>query len=89
MTAQENFDAFLALQKVDGYTLGDIEGTPDADMIKYTELKIAVAQEAEKAAQFYVLRTAAIAALKAEQDIAMQTLLTTWQGYEDNNYIVG
>jgi len=88
MTAQENFDAFLAQQAVEGYTLGDITGTADGDMLQYTNLKIAVAQEQSKINAFYVAKTAAINALKAEQDSAMQSLLLTWQTYEDNDYTI-
>ena len=46
-TAQDAYSAFLTLQKAADYTLGDIEGTADADMLKYTKLKIASSQETE------------------------------------------
>jgi hypothetical protein len=39
MNAKKEFEGFLEAQKVLGYKLGDITGTPEGDMIKYTELK--------------------------------------------------
>ena len=49
---QEEFNEFLEQQKQEEYNLGDITGTPEGDMIKYTELKIAVNQEQEQIKAF-------------------------------------
>jgi len=69
-TKQEEFNAFLEAQEVEGYKLGDIEGTPEADMIKYTELKIGVKQEAAKLEAFNKVWDLKFQELSEEQDAA-------------------
>ena len=89
MTAQEDFQAFLNAQADPAYDFAAM--TPEeqqAEMTLYTKLKIAVAQEAEIKKAFNAAKEAAFAALRAEQDIAIQALGQVWQTAEDNNYTV-
>ena len=86
VTKQEEFNEFLTQQKDPSYKLGDITGTPDGDMVKYTELKIAVSQEAEKIGKFNAAKQEAFKELSAKHDDELVALGKLWQGYEDNNY---
>ena len=86
MTAKENFEAFLALQAEPGYSLGDIEGSKEADMEKYTELKIAVAQEEAKEKDFSVKKEAAFQALRESHSQEMIELGQLWQLKEDAGF---
>lgn len=86
MTAQEEFQAFLDAQKVEGYKLGDIEGSPEADMLKYTELKIAAEQEKVRIAKFQEAKQASFDELAQKHDAERIVLGQEWQTYEDNNY---
>jgi len=83
MTAKQDFEAFLNAQKVDGYTLGDIEGSPEADMTKYTELKVEVAQEEEKVKNFQSEKQVAFDALAVKHDKERIALGIEWQALED------
>jgi hypothetical protein len=84
MTAQEIYQAFLDAQKVIGYKLGDLEGTPEADMLKYTELKLAAQQEAEIKKAFYKERDADLEAFRKTQEEAFNIKAKEWQVKEDN-----
>jgi len=68
MNAQEEFNAFLALQAVPGYVLGDIKDSADADMKEYTILKIAVSQEAEVLKAFNAEWDAKVSELRVKHD---------------------
>jgi len=88
MTALEDFNTFLTAQQEADYVLGDIEGTPEEDMVKYTELKVATAQETKKVSAFNDNKALAFTALETTQDIEKQALGTLWQSYEDNDYTI-
>jgi len=88
MNAQETFDDFLAQQGVIGYTLGDITGSVDGDMTKYTELKIAVAQENNKIKAFNEQKEIAFNTLAKQHDDERIALGVLWSGYENNNYTI-
>ncbi len=82
-TKQEEFNAFLKAQEVVGYKLGDIEGTPEKDMIKYTELKIAVKQETAKLEAFNKVWDAKFVTLSETQDAARIALGVEKQTAQD------
>lgn len=86
MTAQEDFNAFLDAQAKVGYVLGDIEGTPEKDMLKYTELKIAVSQEQAKIKAFNEAKATAFEELAIQHDEERIALGQLWQTKEDNDY---
>jgi len=81
--ATEEFNSFLEAQKVEGYNLGDITGSPEGDMLKYTELKIAVVQEAEKLKAFNAEKDAAFQTLATKHDEERIALGVIWQTKED------
>ena len=87
-TAKQEFEAFLASQEIEGYKLGDITGTPEGDMLRYTELKISVSQEANKLKSFNDAREAAFQELNSKHDTERISLGQVWQGYENNNYTI-
>lgn len=86
MTAKQQYEEFLKEQKKPGYKLGDITGTPDGDMVKYTELKISVKQEEEKIRLFNEAKDKAFESLRTKQDAEMQELGKQWSIYESNDY---
>jgi hypothetical protein len=88
MTAKQLFEEFLANQEQEGYTLGDITGTPEGDMIKYTELKLAKAAEERVIKEFNLAKESAFSELAKKHDAERIALGVKWQGYEDNNYTV-
>jgi hypothetical protein len=86
MTAQTEFQAFLDAQAEVGYVLGDITGTADGDMLRYTELKIAVSQEASKIKAFNEAKAIAFQELSLQHNDEMVALGQLWQTKEDNDY---
>lgn len=86
MTPKEEFEAFLNTQAEQGYVLGDIEGSPEEDMKKYTELKIAAAQYENKIVDFNLAKQAAFEALSLQHNDERIALGKLWQSYEDNDY---
>ena len=88
MTAQEDFQAFLDAQKVEGYILGNITGTPEGDMRQYTELKVSAAQEAEKIKLFSEARSAKFEEMRQRHDLELQALGVEWQEYENQGYVI-
>jgi hypothetical protein len=88
MTAKNEFEKFLKTQEATGYQLGDITGSQEGDMIKYTELKLAVAQEAKKINDFNKAKDVAFSELTKKHDGERIALGVVWQGYEDNNYVI-
>jgi len=88
MTAETDFNTFLTQQADPNYTLGDIEGTPEADMIKYTELKIAAEQEKTKIANFNEAKMVAFDALAATHNDEKIALGEVWQAKEDNDFTI-
>ena len=83
MNAKKEFEGFLEAQKVLGYKLGDITGTPEGDMIKYTELKISVTHEEEEKRKFYENRTKAFNILEEEYNSKRNILAQEWQDKEN------
>ena len=88
MTAKEEFQAFLDAQAIEGYVLGDITGTKDGDMEKYTELKIAVAQEEKKIEKFQADKQVAFDELALQHNDERIVLGQLWQAKEDAGYDV-
>ena len=88
LTWSENYEAFLALQKEDTYTIGDFTSTIQGDMEMYTDLKVRSAQEVETIADFYVARDEARAILSAQQATDVEAFNILWQAKEDNGYDV-
>lgn len=86
MTAKQDFEDFLKQQEVIGYSLGDITGTPEGDMQRYTELKIALKQESAKIKAFNEARDAAFKELNKKHDAEKIALGKVWQEKEDNGY---
>jgi len=85
-TAQENLTAFENAMAVIGYTLGDIEGTPELDSLKFMELRSLAAQEVNKMTSFNTLKEAAFAALRVQHDEETQALGVLWNEAEANDY---
>jgi hypothetical protein len=86
MNAKEQFEAFLEQQKDANYKLGDITGTPEGDMKKYTELKISATQEEEKRKYFFEKRQEAFEALAQRHNEEQIALGQLWQEAEEDNY---
>ena len=85
-SAKQEFNDFLEQQKAESYTLGDITGTADGDMLKYTELKIAANQEKTKIQKLNEAKNKAFKELRAKHDQEKIALGQEWQTYEDNDY---
>lgn len=82
--AQEAYNTFLASQSLPTYNFtGMTQAEKDAEMVKYTELKIAAAQEVSKNAQFVKDRGNAFRALEEEYNTKRTALQTEWQNKED------
>ncbi len=88
MTAQTDYDAFLNAQKEEGYSLGGVTGTPEGDMIKYTELKLAMQKELRKIEVFNLAKEDAYKALEETHDQSRIELGKLWQTKEDNDYTI-
>lgn len=76
--AQNAYAAFLESQKELSYTLGDISGTPEGDMLQYTELKIAAEKEKVANAKIANDYQAALAQAQLDYEAVIAGIRTTY-----------
>jgi len=82
--AQKDYDAFLASQKELTYDFdGMTKEQQDAEMLKYTKLKLAAGKEQTKAANFLSDRSKAFAYLDKKYQAEREALAVEWQAKED------
>lgn len=82
--AQKEYDTFLASQRELTYNFAEMtKEQQDAEMLKYTTLKLAAGQEQTKNSEFIKARDVAFAALETEYQNKRSALQAEWQQREN------